>query len=83
VCKEKLVPVSIKDMARVAGVSPTTVSRALRGSTLISDETTKRIQETALTLDYFPSAAAQSLKANRSQALGVIVSSIDDPYFSI
>lgn len=75
-------PVSIKDIAKVAGVSHTTVSRALRGSTLISDETTRRVQETALALGYFPSAAAQSLKTNRSQALGVIVSSIDDPYFS-
>jgi DNA-binding LacI/PurR family transcriptional regulator len=82
VCKEKLVTVSIKDIARLAGVSHTTVSRALRGSTLISDETTRRIQETALALGYFPNAAAQSLKTNRSQALGVIVSSIDDPYFS-
>ena len=75
-------PVSIKDIAKVAGVSHTTVSRALRGSSLISDETTRRIQETALALGYFPNAAAQSLKTNRSQALGVIVSSIDDPYFS-
>jgi len=76
------VPVSIKDIARVAGVSHTTVSRALRGSSLISDETTRRIQETALSLGYLPSAAARSLKTNRSQALGIIVSSIDDPYFS-
>lgn len=75
-------PISIKDIAKVAGVSHTTVSRALRGSSLISDETTKRIQETALALGYFPNAAAQSLKTNRSQALGVIVSNIDDPYFS-
>ncbi|RIK29132.1 MAG: LacI family transcriptional regulator [Anaerolineae bacterium] len=74
--------VTIKDIAKEAGVSHTTVSRALRGSSLISDETTRRIQETALTLGYLPSAAARSLKTNRSQALGIIVSSIDDPYFS-
>ncbi len=74
--------VTIKDIARETGVSHTTVSRALRGSSLISDETTRRIQETALALGYLPSAAARSLKTNRSQALGIIVSSIDDPYFS-
>lgn len=74
--------VTIKDIAKEAGVSHTTVSRALRGSSLISDETTRRIQETALTLGYLPSAAARSLKTNRSQALGIIVSNIDDPYFS-
>ena len=75
-------PVTIKDIAKEAGVSHTTVSRALRGSSLISDETIRRIQETALALEYFPHAAARSLKTNRSQALGVIVSNIDDPYFS-
>ena len=75
-------PISIKDIAKEVGVSHTTVSRALRGSSLISEETTKRVQETAIKLGYFPSTAARSLKTNRSQALGVIVSNIDDPYFS-
>jgi DNA-binding LacI/PurR family transcriptional regulator len=80
--QETKVPVSIKDIAREAGVSHTTVSRALRGNSLISGETTRKIRETALKLGYLPSAAARSLKTNRSQALGVIVSNIDDPYFS-
>lgn len=75
-------PASIKDIAKEAGVSHTTVSRALHGSSLISEETTRRIQDAALKLGYLPSAAARSLKTNRSQALGVIVSNIDDPYFS-
>jgi DNA-binding LacI/PurR family transcriptional regulator len=77
-----MVPTSIKDIAKEAGVSHTTVSRALRGSSLISEETTKRIQATAHKLGYLPSAAARSLKTNRSEALGVIVTNIDDPYFS-
>lgn len=75
-------PVTIKDIAREAGVSHSTVSRALRGSSLISEGTSKHVQETAQKLGYLPSAAARSLKTNRSQALGVIVSNIDDPYFS-
>lgn len=74
--------ITIKDIAKEAGVSHSTVSRALRASSLISAETTKHIHETAVRLGYLPSAAARSLKTNRSQALGVIVSSIDDPYFS-
>ena len=74
--------VTIKDIAKATGVSHSTVSRAMRGSSLISEETTKRIKETALNMGYFPSAAARSLKTNRSQALGIIVSNIDDPYFS-
>ena len=75
-------PITIKDIAKEAGVSHSTVSRALRGSSLISEDTTIHIRETALKLGYLPSAAARSLKTNRSQALGVIVSNIDDPYFS-
>jgi DNA-binding LacI/PurR family transcriptional regulator len=75
-------PVTIKDIAKQANVSHSTVSRALRGSPLIPESTAERIRETATGLGYLPSAAARSLKTNRSQALGVIVSSIDDPYFS-
>jgi DNA-binding LacI/PurR family transcriptional regulator len=75
-------PTTIKDIAKLAGVSHTTVSRALRNSPLISAKTTGRIQGIALEVGYHPSVAARSLKTNRSQALGVIVSHIADPFFS-
>jgi DNA-binding LacI/PurR family transcriptional regulator len=74
--------VTIKDVARRAGVAHTTVSRALRGNPIISTETTNRVRKIASEMGYQPSAAARSLKTNRSQVLGVIVSSIDDPFFS-
>lgn len=74
--------ITIKDVAKEAGVSHSTVSRALHGSPLISDETIERIRRIAVEMGYFPSAAARSLKTNRSHALGVIVSTIDDPFFS-
>jgi DNA-binding LacI/PurR family transcriptional regulator len=73
---------TIKDVAKKAGVAHTTVSRALRGSSLISPATTERIRQIAAEMGYQPSAAARSLKTNRSQVLGVIVSAIDDPFFS-
>lgn len=73
--------VTIKDIAKRAKVSHSTVSRALRGSPLISSNTSDRIRETALQLGYLPSAAARTLKTNRSQALGVIIQNVDDPFF--
>ncbi len=72
---------TIKDLARLAGVNHSTVSRALRGSPLISTETTLRVQQAAQELGYQPSAAARSLKTRSSRALGVVVSNIDDPFF--
>ncbi len=74
--------ITIKDIARQAGVAHTTVSRALRGSPLVAAETSERIRQIAAESGYRPSAAARSLKTNRSQVLGVVVSSLDDPFFS-
>lgn len=73
--------VTIKDVASKAGVTHSTVSRALRGSPLISPATTERVQQIAVAMGYQPSAAARSLKTNRSQALGVIIRNVDDPFF--
>lgn len=75
-------PITIKDLARIAGVSHTTVSRALRNHPAIAPETVERIRALAAEQGYRVSAAARSLKTSRSQAIGIILSYIDDPYFS-
>ncbi len=74
--------VTIKDIARAAGVSHSTVSRALRGHPAIAASTIARIEAIAADMGYVPSAVARGLKTKRSHALGVIVSRIDDPFFS-
>jgi len=76
------VATTIKDIAKQAGVAHTTVSRALRGSPLISPETSERVRQIAAEMGYQPSAAARTLKTNRSQALGVIIRNVEDPFFS-
>ncbi len=75
-------PTTIKDVAKRAEVSHSTVSRALRGNPLISDETSARVRQVAREMGYHPSAAARSLKTHQTKALGVVVRNIDDPFFS-
>jgi DNA-binding LacI/PurR family transcriptional regulator len=76
----RIVPVTIKDIARAAGVSHTTVSRALRGSPAISNETTARIRQLAQEMGYTPSAVAQSLLSRRTYTIGVVITTVADPF---
>jgi DNA-binding LacI/PurR family transcriptional regulator len=73
-------PVSIKDLARIAGVSHSTVSRALRNSPLIPRATSVRIQALATQHGYTASAIARSLVTQKTQAVGVVVTTIADPF---
>lgn len=74
--------VTIKDVAHRAGVSHPTVSRALRGHSSVAPETTTRIRQIAHELGYIPSAAARSLKTNRTRVVGVLVHRVSDPFYS-
>jgi DNA-binding LacI/PurR family transcriptional regulator len=72
--------VSIKDIARLAGVSHSTVSRALNHSPLIPAATAERIQRIAADKGYTASAVARSLVTRKTKAIGVVVTSIADPF---
>jgi DNA-binding LacI/PurR family transcriptional regulator len=73
-------PVSIKDLARMAGVSHSTVSRALRGHPGIPEQTTERIRRIAAEAGYRASAVARSLVTRRTNTIGLVVTSIADPF---
>jgi LacI family transcriptional regulator/LacI family repressor for deo operon, udp, cdd, tsx, nupC, and nupG len=77
---ENIVPVTIKDIAKAAGVSHTTVSRALKGHSAISAETTALIQKLAQEMGYTPSAVAQSLLARRTRTIGMVITTTADPF---
>ena len=68
--------VTIKDIAKVAGVSHTTVSRALNDSSLIKIETRQRIQAIAKDLHYVPNVNARSLVNQKNYMIGLFFSSI-------
>jgi len=65
--------VSIKDIAKKAGVSISTVSYALNGSSKVTDETSSRILAIAEELNYVPNAAARTLKKRESRIIGVFL----------
>jgi DNA-binding LacI/PurR family transcriptional regulator len=73
---------SIKDIARVARVSHSTVSRALRGSPLVSTETTARIRKIAKDQGFTVSAVARGLVTRKTRTIGVVVTTIADPFVS-
>ncbi|MCR4408080.1 MAG: LacI family transcriptional regulator [Anaerolineae bacterium] len=72
--------VSIKDIARAAGVSHSTVSRALADSPLVRDETKQRIRHLAREMGYSPSAIARGLVTKRTRTIGLVVTTIADPF---
>ncbi len=76
------VAVTIKDIAKAAGVSHTTVSRALNGNPAISAKTADRIRELAQQMGYTPSAVAQSLLSRHTKTIGMVVTSIADPFIA-
>lgn len=68
--------VTIKDIARMAGVSHTTVSRALNDSPLIHEDTKRKIRTIAERLDYTPNYSAKSLVLARSYHIGLFFSTL-------
>ncbi|ROS75355.1 LacI family DNA-binding transcriptional regulator [Cellulomonas sp. PhB143] len=73
---------SIKDVAREAGVSEATVSRALSGNGHVSAATRRRVAEAAQMLGYVASSSASSLASGRTRNVGIVVPFLDRWYFS-
>lgn len=72
---------TIVDVARLAGVSKSTVSRVLTGGP-VSEETRARVLAAMRELDYEPNAVARGLVSRRSKLIGVLISDVADPYYS-
>lgn len=74
--------VTIKEVARIAGVSVATVSRALNETGPVRDDTRERIREVAQRLRYVPHGAARSLITNRTSTVGVLLPDLYGEFFS-
>ena len=70
------------DVARLAGVSQPTVSRALNDSPKVSEDTKRRVREAALALGYAPSAIGRALSTGRSTRIGLVVTDLDNQFYS-
>lgn len=73
---------TLADVAREAGVSPSTVSRAISNPDLVKQATLRKIRQVASTLGYVPDAKARALVSGRSNSVGVVVPTLDSPIFS-
>jgi LacI family transcriptional regulator len=77
-------PATLRDVARVAGVHPGTVSRALNPQTrgLVNERTAQRVLDAARELGYRPNPIARGLRTNRSNTIGVLVPDLLNPLFA-
>lgn len=73
---------TIKDVARRAGVSSTTVSYVINKTRFVSPDTEARIRQAIQELDYRPNHIARSLRAKRTMTVGMIVSDIANPFYA-
>ncbi|TDD86844.1 LacI family transcriptional regulator [Actinomadura darangshiensis] len=69
------------DVARLAGVSQPTVSRALRGDKRVSEATRQRVVQAATALGYVPSEAGRSLSTRTTKRVGVMVTDLTNPFY--
>lgn len=75
--------VTIKTIASLLGISPSTVSRALQGNPRIGLRTRERVSELASSLNYVSNSAAKMLKKHTTFTVGVVVPNLHEEYFSL
>lgn len=74
-------PSTLLDVARLAGVSPSTVSRILNGTAKVSDDKRVAVLAAIDKMNFAPNQMAQGLKKGRSMTIGIVVQDISSPFF--
>ena len=73
---------SIREVARLAQVSPATVSRVLNGAEQVGEEYRRRVLDAVARTEYRPNRLARNLRRQRAEMIGIVVSDIENPHFS-
>ncbi|HHF4955168.1 substrate-binding domain-containing protein [Haemophilus influenzae] len=73
---------TMKDIARLAQVSTSTVSHVINGSRFVSDEIREKVMRIVSELNYTPSAVARSLKVRETKTIGLLVTATNNPFFA-
>ncbi|OZN24343.1 transcriptional repressor PurR [Actinobacillus seminis] len=73
---------TMKDIARIAQVSTSTVSHVINNSRFVSEEIRQKVLGVVEQLDYTPSALARSLKVKETKTIGMLVTTSDNPFFA-
>ncbi|MGB8260981.1 MAG: LacI family DNA-binding transcriptional regulator [Terracidiphilus sp.] len=74
--------ISMREIAKLAGVSSATVSRVINGSPQVTEETTRRIQGIIKDLNFVPNNSAIHLKRGKSNIYGIIIPDLNNPFFT-
>ena len=80
--KSKAGRVTLLDVAQAAGVSRATASLVIRKSPLVADETRRRVEQAIAKLGYIYNMGAASMRATRSNTVGVIIPNLGNPFFA-
>jgi LacI family transcriptional regulator len=76
-------PVNIEMVAREAGVSPSTISRILNGTAVVSDIKKQAVEAAIAKLGFVPNPIARGLAGGRTMSIGVITQAIDSPFYGV
>lgn len=73
---------TMKDVARLAGVSTSTVSHVINNNRFVSEAIREKVTAVVSQLNYAPSALARSLKMNQTRTIGMLLTASSNPFFA-
>jgi LacI family transcriptional regulator len=76
-------PVTLMEVAALAGVSASTVSRILNGTAVVSEEKAQAVQQAIARLGFVPNPVARGLAGGRTLSIGVVTQAIDSPFYGV